>query len=80
LEKFVTANRHLPNVPSASDISEAGGINMTELQLRMLEKVEELALYTIDQQKTLDSQAATIEAQAEVIRRLTERLDAMQID
>ncbi|MEO1365815.1 MAG: hypothetical protein AAFX50_01475 [Acidobacteriota bacterium] len=80
LEKFVTANRHLPNVPSASDISAAGGINMTELQLRMLEKVEELALYTIDQQKTLDRQEETIEAQAEVIRRLTERLDAMQID
>lgn len=80
LEAFVTSNHHLPNIPSAADVSAAGGINMTELQLRLLEKVEELTLYTIAQQETLDGQDATIEAQADVIRRLTERLDALQID
>ncbi|MEO1084625.1 MAG: hypothetical protein AAFY88_10305 [Acidobacteriota bacterium] len=91
LESFVTSNRHLPNVPSAADISAAGGINMTELQLRLLEKVEELTLYTIAQEKLLDAQrqllreqgestAATIEAQAEAIRILTERLDALQVE
>ncbi|MEM8998016.1 MAG: hypothetical protein AAGF23_24760 [Acidobacteriota bacterium] len=91
LEAFVASHRHLPNVPSASDISAAGGINMTELQLRLLEKVEELTLYTISQQKLLDAQrqllreqsagtSATIEAQAEAIRRLTERLEALEVD
>ncbi|MEO1086520.1 MAG: hypothetical protein AAFY88_19990, partial [Acidobacteriota bacterium] len=96
LESFVTSNRHLPNVPSAADISAAGGINMTELQLRLLEKVEELTLYTISQQKLLDAQrqlldtqqrlldeqsasaSATSEAQADAIRLLTERLDALE--
>ena len=71
LESFVTQNRHLPNVPSASDISAAGGINMTELQLRMLEKVEELTLYTLSQERTIQSQNETI-------RELTERLEALE--
>ncbi|MEO1370031.1 MAG: hypothetical protein AAFX50_22850, partial [Acidobacteriota bacterium] len=60
-----------PNVPSAADISAAGGINMTELQLRLLEKVEELTLYTIAQKKLLEAQAASIQS-------LTERLDAAE--
>ncbi|MEO1365816.1 MAG: hypothetical protein AAFX50_01480 [Acidobacteriota bacterium] len=78
-------------MPSASDISAAGGINMTELQLRLLEKVEELTLYTLSQQKLLDAQrrllreqsastSATIDAQAAAIRLLTARLDAMEVD
>ncbi|MEO1367803.1 MAG: hypothetical protein AAFX50_11555, partial [Acidobacteriota bacterium] len=61
-------NRHLPNVPSAADISAAGGINMTELQLRLLEKVEELTLYTISQQKLLDAQRRLLDTQRQLLR------------
>jgi hypothetical protein len=45
LESFVRENRHLPNVPSSEEL--VGPINMSKLQMALLEKVEELTLYAI---------------------------------
>jgi hypothetical protein len=53
LSSFIMENKRLPNVPSAEDVSK-NGLNMTEMQLRLLEKVEELTLYTLAQQKTIE--------------------------
>ena len=53
LAAFVAAERRLPNVPSADEIQQ-GGLNMTDMQMRLLEKVEELTLYTLEQQKTIE--------------------------
>ena len=61
LEEFVWKNKHLPNVPSQKDVDTAGALNMTEMQMRMLEKIEELVLYTIDQQKEIDALRARLE-------------------
>jgi len=72
VEKFVIANRHLPKIPSAAEV-EANGLNMTEMQLSLLEKVEELTLYTIAQDGMLADQTAIIEA-------LQLRLEALETD
>jgi hypothetical protein len=54
LKDFIVANRHLPNVPSAEEIAMNGNvIDMTEVQLRLLEKVEELTLYILAQDERL---------------------------
>ncbi|WP_339616199.1 hypothetical protein [uncultured Gilvimarinus sp.] len=66
LKTFIDKNSHLPNVPSARDVNE-NGLNHTEFQLRLLEKIEELTLYTIQQQEL-------IERQGEAIERLEKRL------
>jgi len=55
LREFIAENRHLPNVPSAKEM-ETSGIDMTQLQLRMLEKIEELTLYTLQQEETIAKQ------------------------
>jgi len=55
LEKYVQANRHLPNIPTAKEI-ETNGQNLGEMQLKLLEKIEELTLYTIEQEKSLKIQ------------------------
>jgi len=48
LAEFIQRERHLPNIPSAESVREKGGtFNMTELQLKLLEKVEELTLYVV---------------------------------
>lgn len=60
LEAFINTNSHLPNVPSAKEV-ETNGQDVGEMQLKLLEKVEELVLYTIDQQKQLKSQQTEIE-------------------
>lgn len=70
LETFVANQRHLPNIPSAKQL-KAGGLNMTEMQMKLLEKVEELTLYNLQQaKKNLD--------QEEKIRELQARLDALE--
>lgn len=60
LEKFIEINKHLPNVPSAIDI-EIDGVNLAQMDAILLEKIEELTLYTIEQQKLIDKQAKLID-------------------
>ena len=71
LEAFVATEKHLPNIPSAKEV-QAGGLNMTEMQLKLLEKVEELTLYTIDQQKVIDAQQELLEAMQAKLDALTQ--------
>ena len=42
----IKAHRHLPGIPSAATVS-ANGVNLGEMQSRLLAKVEELTLYLI---------------------------------
>ena len=60
LAVFIKENKHLPNVPSAAD-NENNGINLRGLNFAMLEKIEELVLYTIEQQETIVGQQETID-------------------
>jgi trimeric autotransporter adhesin len=53
LEKFIEANNHLPNVPSASEVVK-DGVAMDAMVSKLLEKVEELTLYMIQQQKEIE--------------------------
>jgi len=53
LEAFLKENNHLPNVPSAETM-QAEGISLKEMNLILLQKIEELTLYTIQQQKEID--------------------------
>ncbi len=52
LQDFVVSNRHLPDIPSADEVGESG-LNMTEFQVKLLKKVEELTLYTLQQQEEI---------------------------
>jgi hypothetical protein len=52
LQDFVNAKRHLPEIPSAQEVGESG-LNMTEFQVKLLKKVEELTLYTLQQQEEI---------------------------
>jgi len=57
---FIDAFGHLPGIPSAEEYAERGGVNLSELQVLLLEKVEELTLYTLQQQDTMLQQQHTI--------------------
>ena len=60
VEQYVNANSHLPEMPSASEVSK-NGMNMGDMQNKLLQKVEELTLYAIELQKTVNQQNARIE-------------------
>ncbi len=53
LDKFITENKHLPNINSAADI-EANGLMMGNMQVKQMEKIEELSLYIIEINKRLN--------------------------
>lgn len=53
LEQFVKTNSHLPGIPSASEVDQ-NGISVGEMQNKLLQKIEELTLYVIDQQKQIE--------------------------
>jgi hypothetical protein len=53
VEQFITENKHLPDVPSAKNIQEKGA-HVSELMTKMMAKIEELTLYTIQQQKEIE--------------------------
>ncbi|MFY0592012.1 hypothetical protein [Roseivirga sp.] len=52
LENYIRANSHLPNIPSAKEV-ESNGQDVGEMQLKLLEKIEELTLYIIQQEKRI---------------------------
>jgi hypothetical protein len=54
IEQFIAQNHHLPNIPSAQVIAE-NGIALGDMQIRMMEKIEELTLHIIRQQKEMDA-------------------------
>lgn len=52
VEKFVLKNRHLPEIPSESQILTQG-LDIGEMNKLLLKKVEELTLYLIEQNKKI---------------------------
>ncbi len=61
LAAFVQVNKHLPNVPSQADIKK-NGLNVSQFQMQLLEKVEELTLHTLDQHQIIQKLMARLEA------------------
>jgi hypothetical protein len=57
---YIDANKHLPEVPSAKEM-EKNGVNLGEMNLLLLKKVEELTLYSIEQNQKLNNQQSLIQ-------------------
>jgi hypothetical protein len=54
VESFIIANKHLPNVPSADQMVN-GGLDVAVMDAKLLEKIEELTLYLIEQDKKINA-------------------------
>lgn len=60
VENHIKIKGHLPNIPSAKEVEKAGGIELGSMNKKLLEKIEELILYTIQQDKQLKKQSSEI--------------------
>nr|WP_319571005.1 hypothetical protein [uncultured Draconibacterium sp.] len=60
VENFINDNKHLPDVPSAEEFREKD-MNLAEMNNVLLQKVEELTLYLIKQNKLSKTQQEKIE-------------------
>ncbi|TVZ41162.1 hypothetical protein P886_0502 [Alteromonadaceae bacterium 2753L.S.0a.02] len=54
VELFIKENKHLPRVPSAQEFAEQG-YGVGEMDNMLLEKVEELTLYIVQQEKRIQA-------------------------
>jgi hypothetical protein len=50
VESFIKDNKHLPDIPSASEV-EKNGFDLADMDAKLLQKIEELTLYVIDLKK-----------------------------
>lgn len=52
VKAFVNENGHLPGLPNASQVSEEG-LGLGDINAKLLEKIEELTLYIIEQEERI---------------------------
>lgn len=71
IEEYVKKHRHLPEIPSASDIQK-DGVHLTEMNFALLKKVEELTLHLIEKEKKIERQEERLENLEKQIRKLIE--------
>ncbi|MFY7740838.1 MAG: hypothetical protein ACOVQC_10000 [Flavobacterium sp.] len=76
VEEFINNNNHLPGVDSAEDLAK-NGLDLSEMQAKQMEKIEELTLYIIEQNKTLENQSKAIENQNKEIEELKNQMKAL---
>jgi len=50
LEKSIKTNKHLPDIPSAEEVAQ-NGVELGDMQSKLLKKIEELTLYVIELKK-----------------------------
>ena len=53
VEAHIQEHKRLPEIPSEADVKEKG-VNIGEMHVKLLQKIEELTLYMIKQQKELE--------------------------
>ena len=61
LEMFIKKNKHLPEMPGADQVAK-NGIELGNMASKLLEKVEELTLYTIELNKEIEKMKEEIKA------------------
>jgi len=76
---YIDENKHLPEVPSAAAM-EKNGVQLGEMNMLLLKKIEELTLYVIDQNKKMEElkkQNEKFEKQNEEIQLIKEELKSL---
>ncbi len=84
VETHIKENGHLKDIPSEAEV-KANGIHLGEMDAKLLQKIEELTLYTIAQDKTLKGQQELLKTQAaqnakqqQLIEKLVKRIETLE--
>ncbi|MFY0602737.1 MAG: hypothetical protein JXQ93_02225 [Flavobacteriaceae bacterium] len=73
VEEFIKANKHLSGIPSAKEVKE-DGYSMHEMNKLFLQKIEELTLYTIEQEKKIK----LLEKQLKLYAELSKKVEKLE--
>ncbi len=80
-EKFIKENKHLPGVTSIKELektTEGYFFNISDLSVQSLEKIEELYLHTIEQQKQIDEQKSQITLLLSITEKLKSEVELLK--
>ncbi|MGS2765211.1 hypothetical protein [Sinomicrobium sp. M5D2P9] len=77
VEQHIKEKGHLKDIPSTKEV-EKNGIFLGEMDAKLLQKIEELTLYAIQQQKRMDIQQKQIETILEENQQLRKEIDALK--
>ena len=69
IEEYIAKHKHLPDMPSAEEVKK-NGIDLGENQSVLLKKIEELTLYSIEQNRQISEQNKKLEQQQQQIDEL----------
>ncbi len=69
LDRYIKINKHLPEIPTTAEVEE-NGISVGEMNAKLLQKIEELTLYTIQQQEVIEALKTEMEVQNKRIEQL----------
>ncbi len=77
VEQHIREKGHLINIPSATEVEE-NGIQLGEMNKLLLEKIEELTLYTIHQEEKLTEKEMQIMVLRDELKALKDRLSTIE--
>lgn len=77
VEKHIQDKGYLPNIPSADEVVK-NGIDLGAMDAKLLEKIEELTLYSIGQDKKLQAEEEKNKKQQILIERLIHRIELLE--
>lgn len=74
VEEYIATNKHLPGVASADELAKSG-LDIAEMQAKHMQKIEELTLYIIEQNKAIEKNIKAIEELKAQVQVLTANQD-----
>lgn len=80
VEKHIAEKGHLENIPSEKEVLE-NGISLGKMNAKLLQKIEELTLYAIEQEKKNNKQSLRIDAlekENQAFKNVLERLSKIE--
>lgn len=79
VESYIKQHKHLPDVPSATEV-EKNGVDLGTTQSGLLRKIEELTLYAIEQDKRQQQLEKQNHEQVEMIKSQAKVLQQLQVE
>ena len=76
VEAYIKTNGHLPNIAPA-DTFLTNGVSLGEMNVKLLEKIEELTLYTIEQEKQIKDQVEKEKQQNQQLKRQSDLIEEL---
>ncbi|WP_214228806.1 hypothetical protein [Pedobacter sp. B4-66] len=75
-EQHIKEKGHLPDIPSAEEV-KANGVDLGEMNAKLLKKVEELTLYLIDQKKEIQLQSEELKSQQQKLKQFENQIELL---